>query len=303
MKVSVIIPVYNVENYVAECLESVCDQTLRDIEIICINDAATDGSREVVRKFAESDPRIRLYDNEKNLGLASTRNRGLESARGEYIYFLDSDDMIEKTSLEELYSAAESDRLDAAVFAARFIYEDESLRPNFSHNPAVFKGEYPDVMSGRQLYKKWMAIWDWMPSQPRYFYRRSFLKDNNIRFIDGMLHEDETFAFEVLMNAERMRVIPKEYFIRRFRTSSIMSSTPTMKNVEGCILILDCLDSFSTDDEELAEAIAFYRGKILADVRRKYKAVVQSGGNTELSEDMRSCDRYIELFDSVREEG
>jgi hypothetical protein len=95
-----------------------------------------------------------------------------------------------------------------------------------------------------ELYKIWMKLWDWMPSQPRYFYRRRFLIDNGIKFIDGMLHEDETFAFDVLMRAERMRVIKKEYFIRRFRASSIMSSTPTMKNVEGCIRVLEKIDTF-----------------------------------------------------------
>ncbi|MBO6165855.1 MAG: glycosyltransferase [Eubacterium sp.] len=281
--VSVVIPVYNVERYVADCLDSVIAQTLTDIEIICINDCSTDGSRSVVESYLGKDVRISLYDNEVNRGLATTRNRGLELAQGKYVYFLDSDDMIEATALQELYTAAERDSLDAAVFAARFIYEDESMRPKFGTNPAAYKGDYPDVIKGQELYKKWMKLWDWMPSQPRYFYRREFLIDNRIRYIDGMLHEDETFAFDVLMNAERIRVLKEEYFIRRFRASSIMSSVPTMRNVDGCITILSHVDGFKTDDDELKKAIEFYKYKIFSDVTRKYKAVRDSGQSVELT--------------------
>lgn len=280
--VSVVIPVYNVERYVAECLDSVLAQTLTDIEIICINDCSTDGSRAVVESYLEKDARISLYDNEVNRGLATTRNRGLDRAKGKYVYFLDSDDMIERNALQELYSAAERDNLDAAVFAARFIFEDESMRPKFGSNPAAYKGDYPDVMNGQELYKKWMELWDWMPSQPRYFYRREFLVDNKIRYIDGMLHEDETFAFDVLMHAERIRLLKEEYFIRRFRASSIMSSTPTMRNVDGCITILSHVDAFKTDDAELRKAIEFYMSKIFTDVTKKYRAVRDSGQSLEL---------------------
>lgn len=294
--VSVVIPVYNVEKYVADCLDSVIAQTLTDIEIICINDCSTDGSRAVVESYLEKDARISLYDNEVNRGLATTRNRGLDRAKGKYVYFLDSDDMIERNALQELYSAAERDDLDAAVFAARFIFEDESMRPKFGSNPAAYKGDYPDVMNGQELYKKWMELWDWMPSQPRYFYRREFLVDNKIRYIDGMLHEDETFAFDVLMHAERIRLLKEEYFIRRFRASSIMSSTPTMRNVDGCITILSHVDAFKTDDAELRKAIEFYMSKIFTDVTKKYRAVRDSGQSLELpvSTDDTACNDATE---------
>jgi Glycosyltransferases involved in cell wall biogenesis len=113
-------------------LDSVCNQTIKDIEIICINDCSLDDSREVVLDYAGKDSRITLYDNEKNIGLASTRNRGIDIAKGEYIYFLDSDDMIAQNALEELYLTAEKDVLDAEVFEAHFIYEDEALKPSLS---------------------------------------------------------------------------------------------------------------------------------------------------------------------------
>ena len=324
MKVSVIIPVYNVEPYVEECLRSVMCQTLSDIEIICVDDCGADRSIDIVKRLMEEDSRISLFENEHNMGLATARNRGMQRASGEYIYFLDSDDMITKDALAGLYEKAEKERLDACIFSADFIYEDEELRKIFGTNPAKFKGSYTEVMSGRELFIKWMEVWDWMPSQPRYFYRRSFLEESRIRFIDGLLHEDETFAFDVLMNAGRVKVIDDPYFIRRCRAASIMSSTPTMRNVESCIEILyhvgeykKSVEAASGDEEGLSEktessdindsdagkirtAISFYEFKIFMDVTRKYRAVRHSGQSVELSEKCKNSSERMEIFKRVQ---
>ena len=312
MKVSVIIPVYNVEKYVEECLRSVMNQTLKDIEIICIEDAGADSSKDIIKRLMGEDSRISLFVNEENMGLASVRNLGMEKAKGEYIYFLDSDDMIKKEALYELYTKAESETLDACIFAADFIYENEELEKKFSSNPAVYKGSYPSVMNGKELYIKWMKVWDWMPSQPRYFYRRDFLEKNNIRFVEGQLHEDESFAFDVLMNAERVRIIKDAYFIRRFRAASIMSSCPTMKNVESVIEILQHVEdyannyvvsdnkSFRVTEEELKQAISFYYSKLFKDVTRKLRAVKASGQEIIPSEKFIHSKSKMDLLEQVK---
>lgn len=312
MKVSVIIPVYNVEKYVEECLRSVMNQTLKDIEIICIEDAGADSSKDIIKRLMGEDSRISLFVNEENMGLASVRNLGMEKAKGEYIYFLDSDDMIKKEALYELYTKAESETLDACIFAADFIYENEELEKKFSSNPAVYKGSYPSVMNGKELYIKWMKVWDWMPSQPRYFYRRDFLEKNNIRFVEGQLHEDESFAFDVLMNAERVRIIKNAYFIRRFRAASIMSSCPTMKNVESVIEILQHVEdyannyvvsdnkSFRVTEEELKQAISFYYSKLFKDVTRKLRAVKASGQEIIPSEKFIHSKSKMDLLEQVK---
>ena len=209
MKVSVVIPVYQVEAYIEECLDSVRNQTLKDLEILCVDDCGTDGSWDKVRRAAGKDDRIRLLRNERNKGLAASRNRGLDQARGEYVYFLDSDDRITPDALSELVTRADRDHLDVIAFCASFIYENEGLREKFCRNPAVFKGEYPEVMSGKELYVRWMDRWDWMPSQPRYFYRRAFLQENNIRFPEGMLHEDEMYIRNIsFLVAQRLKRLP-----------------------------------------------------------------------------------------------
>ena len=300
MKVSVIIPVFNVEEYIRDCLDSVTRQSLRELEIICINDAGTDGSWDIVKEYAGADSRIRMIENPTNLGLASTRNKGIEAATGEYIYFLDSDDMIRQDALSRLYEASELEQLDVAIFMADFIYESKSLKEKFGSDPAVFKGDYPEVLSGQSLFKEWMKVWDWMPSQPRYFYRRDFVQDNKIRFIDGQLHEDETFAFDVLMNAEKVKVIKEPLFIRRFRADSIMSSKPTMKNVESCVRILDNVYSYETDDKDLIQAKNNYAKKIFNDAARKYKAVKRAGLSTQPTEEMERNKKLMKILKDVQ---
>ncbi|MDO4622186.1 MAG: glycosyltransferase [Eubacteriales bacterium] len=294
MKISIIIPVYQVEKYIGACLDSVLAQTFNDLEIICIHDAGGDASPEIVKAYAEKDARIRFYENEQNMGLASVRNRGMDLARGKYLYFLDSDDMIRPDALEELYRRAEAEQLDVQIFGAEFIYETRALEEKFHTNHAQFKQEYPKVTDGRSLYVKWMDIWDWMPSQPRFFYRRDFLQKNTIRFVDGMLHEDETFAFDVLMHADRIRVTNDEFFIRRFREDSIMSSIPRMKNVEGCIEILKHVSEYPVKDEALLRSIRFYMSKIFRDAARKYRLVM-----TEAAEEQRNLSEET-IVDPVR---
>ncbi|MCR5542549.1 MAG: glycosyltransferase [Eubacterium sp.] len=276
MKVSVVIPVYNVEKYVEESLRSVMCQTLTDIQIICIEDAGNDNSKEIIKRLMAEDSRISLFVNEQNRGLASVRNQGLSYAEGDYIYFLDSDDMIKADALKELYDLAEKDRLDAVVFAAESIFEDENLAIKFGKDPVLFKGDYPDVLSGKTLYKKWMEVWDWIPLQQRFFYNRKFLISNSIRFKDGQLHEDESFAFDVLMNAERVRAINEPYFIRRFRGASIMSGHVTMKNVESCMEIIEHAASYETEDEELKKAIGYYNEKLIRDSSNKFREALKS---------------------------
>ena len=125
-KVSVIIPVYNVEKYLGECLDSVLRQTLEDIEIICVDDGSTDGSAKMLAEYAAKDPRIRIIT-QANAGLSAARNVGMDAATGKYIYFLDSDDYIKDDAMEKCFSICERDGLDQLVFNSECLFEDESM--------------------------------------------------------------------------------------------------------------------------------------------------------------------------------
>ena len=114
VKVSVIIPVYNVEPYLKQCMDSVVGQTLKDIEIICVDDGSTDGSLDILREYAAEDNRIQIIE-QKNAGAGAARNNGMRHATGKYLSFLDSDDFFEPRMLEKAYDLAEKDQADLSL--------------------------------------------------------------------------------------------------------------------------------------------------------------------------------------------
>ena len=122
IKVSIIIPIYNVEEYLEECLKSAVNQSLQEIEIICVNDGTPDNSMDIVKRYAAADHRIVIVEKE-NGGLSSARNAGLQAAKGEYVYFLDSDDYILENAMEVLYGQASKDALDNIYFDAESFFE------------------------------------------------------------------------------------------------------------------------------------------------------------------------------------
>ena len=114
MKISIIVPVYNVEKYLERCLDSLINQTLKDIEIICINDGSTDNSSEILKEYAKKDSRI-IIINQNNQGISVARNNGMNKAKGKYIGFVDSDDWVDLDFFEKLYKAAEKHNAQIAV--------------------------------------------------------------------------------------------------------------------------------------------------------------------------------------------
>ena len=116
--ISVIIPVYNVEDYLHVCIDSILKQTFQDFEIICIDDASTDSSLEILEFFAQKDSRIKIFKNEKNIGLGPSRNRGMDLACGKYILFLDGDDWYSEDALEIAYRQASGKNTDITFFQA-----------------------------------------------------------------------------------------------------------------------------------------------------------------------------------------
>ena len=148
MKVSVIIPVFNVEKYIDKCLDSIVNQTLVDIEIICIDDCGTDNSIRIVENYALKDERITIIYNSKNRGLSTSRNLGLQIAQGKYVYFLDSDDYLEENALEDLYNISEKNQTEVLYFDTDVMnlghYENGCNGyepPAYSKNPKIQSGQ------------------------------------------------------------------------------------------------------------------------------------------------------------------
>ena len=230
-EVSVVIPVYNVEEWLAACLDSVLAQTLEDIEVICVNDCSSDNCAEILADYASRDPRVRVVALDRNSGQGVARNVGFAASCGRYVYFLDSDDMVAPEALEELVERADADELDGIFFDSGVVYDSLELAKRYQSYPATHKGAYPaGVMGGLELFESFMAQRDWTCYVQRQFWRSDYLRAQDITFPTWASHEDEAFAFEALVAASRVAFVPEPYFLRRYRAGSVMTTKPTLKN-------------------------------------------------------------------------
>ena len=205
--VSILIPVYNVEGYLAKCLDSLINQTLTDIEIICVNDGSTDGSAEILEKYKEKDSRIKIVTKE-NGGLPSARNAGINVAQGKYLGFVDSDDFVEHNMFKRLYEVAEKDKADIVVCGANVLPEDkrasqwlyDCLSPQYT--------QYTEFDSDI-LYKRG----DVTPFLWRNFVKRELIEKYNLRLDeDIIIGEDKAFQCKLFPRAERITVIPDKLY-------------------------------------------------------------------------------------------
>lgn len=223
-KVSVIVPIYNVEKYIEECLLSLLNQTLRDIEIICVNDGTPDDSMRIVKKYKKQDKRIKII-NQKNMGIGAARNRGLQVAQGEYIYFLDSDDWLDKGGLKKLYEVAVSKKLDVLYFNGETIYESEQIKKEFPQYEGYYQRNIKckRIMDGQSMFKQMYTNGAFRSSTIVQFFKKSFLEDNKILFPVGIIHEDEEFSLKAIIYANRTYHINKDFYKRRIRDNSVMT--------------------------------------------------------------------------------
>ena len=234
IRVSVIIPVYNTEQYLRECLESVVSQTLTEIEIICVNDGSPDSSGDILGEFAGRDDRIVVIDQE-NLGLSGARNAGVAVARGEYLHFLDSDDYLELNALAELHELATLDELDVLYFDGAPFFEDPAMEKAMASYAAYYvrNREYPQVMSGQALLTEMSEFSDHRPSACLQLIRRDFYTAAGLSFIEGIVHEDNPFSFVCALKANRVRYVPEPYYRRRVRKGSITTVDKGMAHFRG----------------------------------------------------------------------
>ena len=259
-KVSIIIPVYNTEAYLRECLDCAAGQTLREIEIICVDDGSTDSSPAILREYAAADDRFVVLT-KKNGGQSSARNMAIEAARGEYVFFFDSDDRILPEMCEELYSAASADRLDNVYFNASVFFESTEVeRDNQNYVDYYTRtGSYPGVMSGRELFTKMQNAHDYLPSPCLQFVRRGLLLDRDIRFREGIVHEDNLYTFVCICEAERVRYVDKAYFLRRVRDNSTMTAGVGPRHFDGYFTCLAQMLEYASGrefDQPTADAAA-----------------------------------------------
>ena len=237
-KLSIIIPCYNVEKYIAECLESVCNDKDADVEVICVNDGSVDDTLRIIEQWKQKDDRI-IIANQENKGAAAARNKGLNIAKGEFIYFLDSDDKVSDVAiLKKCCEQMKRDNLEILIGAARTFYEFPELQNKFPEFEKRYhiEHEYPPVMKGTELMAEMRRNGEWTVSPPMRIYKREFLQVNNIHYTEGKIYEDNYVAFLGMYLAERTTAVKETLFKRRIRENSVMTQKVTHRNVESYLV-------------------------------------------------------------------
>lgn len=223
-RLSFIIPVYNAEKYLEECLQSILCQTLQDIELLCINDGSTDASPAILKKFSAIDSRVKAIT-VPNGGVSTARNRGLQEASGEYIWFVDADDFLaDKHAAEHLYQKAYTTGTDIIIFSyVELNQKSGKLRPRsvastFAHqeNPVTTTALGKDIFT--------------MPSQVWFkIYKKDFLSRNAIRFDPSYaFHEDFKFLLEVMLGGGKLLSVQEYFYVYRMEAGSSASDNVTL---------------------------------------------------------------------------
>ncbi len=271
-KVSVIIPVYNVGKYLSECLESVINQTLSDIEIICVNDGSTDNSLEILREYEKKDNRIIVFD-KGNTGAGDSRNKGIDLAKGEYLKFIDADDFIPPNALELCYQNATKFDVDILIFHSFHIMPNGSFYKKVRVMDHVFNmKECPE------------RAFNYFPSIHNKVYKTSFIKDNQIYFNNLPTCNDVFFAYFSALSANRIYTLdevlytwrganPPNITSNRQKTAvCIVKAMENLKNKlihEGIYEIFEksFIESFNGHlNYELSKCTPFYKRKIFFSV-------------------------------------
>ncbi len=240
-KVSIIVPVYNVEAYLSECLDSLINQTFKDIEIICIEDCSTDNSLIELEKYLQIDSRIKLIKHDKNCGLSVVRNTGLREAEGEYVYFMDSDDILDNRMIESCYNIAKNNNIDVVFFDAEIFVDPgytNNYLPNYLRKELLSNIAFQVVENSKMLNLLYLKD-AFIPSVWLNFIKRELLVLNDMQFYPNIIHEDELFTPKLYCVANKMVYIPETYFHRRLRNSSIMTAAKTDKRIDSLITVLD----------------------------------------------------------------
>ncbi len=282
--ISIIIPVYNVENYIEKCLDSVIRQTYKDIEIILVNDGSSDNSGKICRKYAAMDSRIKILEKE-NGGLSSARNAGIDIASGKYITFIDSDDFVSQNYIEYLYEIMKNNNADISICSYKRVFEGENPELEDVQKECLIMGKYRALAT--LLYQKKFTASAWAK-----MYKKNLWRD--IRFPAGKLHEDVAVMYLLFSKAKTVVYGDKKLYYYLQRNGSIVNSCFNPKRMDYIVHTQKCMDymqekysmlykaavsrHFSACCELLSEIpdgvqYDIYREKLYAEIR-KYRHIV-----------------------------
>ena len=283
LKTSVIIPVYNSELYLAECLDSVLAQTQDSFEVICVDDGSTDASADILASYWERHRSVRVITQE-NRCLGGARNTGAKAARGKYLYFLDADDLLEPDALECCYAYCEEHQLECVTFDSRGFVEEDGTR-QIADVGAVHDRSGNGIES-----KTWTGVDYWLTGYDKgyilypcwvHYLRRDFFVQHELWFEEGLFYEDNDWLFRLYRSVTSLRYLPKVLHSYRWHPQSITHRTCSPKHIHSCTRIADILAELyqsTADDRERSMVIDLAGGGVW---RLKHLLSIESGADVD----------------------
>ena len=265
-QITIILPVYNVEKYLRQCLDSIVNQTFKDFVCLCINDGSSDNSLSILREYAQKDERFKIVTQE-NKGLSVTRNVGIKNTNTKYLTFIDSDDWITENYLEVLYNKIEETNADIVRASYKFYFEKDN-----SYKSAKIREIHKINTNSNieKLYKGYAGAFVWAK-----LYKTSLIKDNNIRFYEGKISEDCPFSSLVYLYSKKIVFVSDELLFYRKHSLSITGNfekTATDDFYNFVTLTKDLQNRLFTDKEikEFCIDIFLYKlGKLGKNISRQ----------------------------------
>jgi len=258
MSINIIIPIYNVEKYIEECVNSVVNQQNIDFEIIAIDDGSTDLSLSIVQKMAEFEPRIKVFSYE-NAGLSVARNRGIKHCTKQYAIFLDSDDRLHSGVLSNVYDEINELNVDCLFYGSSIFYDEDYFgkRIQYSYNrPKELVGK---VLNGHEIFNQFLTLNKYNVSACMYIVNTELFINN--AFLKDIYHEDNLFTTKMLLlgSDKKFTCTNQELYQRRVRNESIMTLEKNIKHVQGYLAVFDAIQH---------EIIHSQSGKLRGDLKR-----------------------------------
>ena len=225
VKVSIVVPVYNVKDYLDKCLNTLVNQTIKDIEIIIVNDGSTDDSYKIIDKYAKKYSKLIKVLNQQNQGVSDARNNGLKLATADYVMFVDSDDYLNLDAVEKAYKKITSEKADVVIFGNNVVNESGNIISATYPSQTIYNNELEKIIFGNVC--PWNKI-----------YKKSLIEKSDFKFRSKIWYEDLDYSFKVFVESKKTSFLEENLYNYLIRPNSIMNNQKANRNLE----ILDAID-------------------------------------------------------------
>lgn len=290
--ISVIIPVYNTQLYIKECLDSIVSQSFNNIEIIIVNDGSSDNSLSIIQEYLDKEISLKILNYNENMGVAYARNLAIKQAKGQYLYIMDSDGFLELNAFELIYPKAIDNDLDLIFFDGSLIFEEETVNDIYPEDYVekfIKKKDYSNITTGLELFINLVKNKEYLTNIHLFLIKRDFFLENNLWFEQGIVHVDNYYTFSCLVDATRVSHITKTLYNKRLLNDSMTNVPQGFYNVYSYFINYQAMlkKYYSLEVNEKDKAVLF---NVIEDVLKRMRNVY-----SKLDENERAIFKFMDV--------